>query len=87
MANTADLVAFLREVRLFRDIPVPDLTALAGTLREHTLRKVPYLLVLGDIEVESQTLAVRDRKGQDLGVMGIGDFAARLGQAVEARTN
>jgi threonyl-tRNA synthetase len=56
-------------------------------IREHTLHKVPYLLVLGDREVESHTLAVRDRKGQDLGVMGIDDFAARLGQAVEARTN
>ncbi len=56
-------------------------------IREHTLQKVPYLLVLGDREVENRTLALRDRKGQDLGVMGIDDFLARLGQEVEARTN
>jgi threonyl-tRNA synthetase len=56
-------------------------------IREHTLQRVPYLLVLGDREVESRTLAVRDRKGQDLGVMGIEDFIARLGQEVEARAN
>jgi threonyl-tRNA synthetase len=55
-------------------------------IREHTLQKVPYLLVLGDREVENRTLAVRDRKGQDLGVMGLDDFMARLGQEVEART-
>jgi threonyl-tRNA synthetase len=54
-------------------------------IREHTLQKVPYLLVLGDREVENRTLAVRDRKGQDLGVMGLDDFMARLGQEVEAR--
>jgi threonyl-tRNA synthetase len=56
-------------------------------IREHTLQRVPYLLVLGDREVESRTLAVRDRRGQDLGVMGIEDFIARLGQEVEARAN
>ncbi len=56
-------------------------------IREHTLQKVPYLLVLGDREVESRTLAVRDRKGQDLGAMGLDDFIARLGQEVENRTN
>ena len=55
-------------------------------IREHTLQKVPYLLVLGDREVENRSLAVRDRKGQDLGVMGLDDFMARLGQEVEART-
>jgi threonyl-tRNA synthetase len=56
-------------------------------IREHTLQKVPYLLVLGDREVENRCLAVRDRKGQDLGVMGLDDFLARLGQEVEARTH
>ncbi len=56
-------------------------------IREHTLQKVPYLLVLGDREVENRTLAVRDRKGQDLGVMGLDEFMARLGQEVEARTH
>ncbi len=38
-------------------------------IREHTLNKVPYLLVIGDKEVENQTVAVRTRTGEDLGVM------------------
>ena len=40
-------------------------------IREHTLQKVPYLLVVGDKEVEAETLSVRKRGGEDLGSMGI----------------
>ncbi|MGA7979849.1 MAG: threonine--tRNA ligase [Chromatiaceae bacterium] len=47
-------------------------------IREHTLQRVPYLLVVGDREVERRTLAVRDRKGQDLGACDLGAFANRL---------
>jgi threonyl-tRNA synthetase len=47
-------------------------------IREHTLAKVPYLLVIGDREVESQKVAVRARGGEDLGAMGIDAFAAIL---------
>ncbi len=47
-------------------------------IREHTLQKVPYLLVIGDREVESQQAAVRTRSGKDLGSMPIDDFANRL---------
>jgi len=36
-------------------------------IREHTLQKVPYLLVVGNAEVESETVAVRTRSGEDLG--------------------
>ena len=56
-------------------------------IREHTLQKVPYLLVLGDREVENGTVAARDRKGQDLGTLGLADFMSRLGQEVETRTH
>jgi threonyl-tRNA synthetase len=38
-------------------------------IREHTLLRVPYLLVAGDREVESRSLAVRTRSGKDLGSM------------------
>jgi len=38
-------------------------------IREHTIAKVPYLLVVGDKEMENGTVAVRTRKGEDLGVM------------------
>jgi threonyl-tRNA synthetase len=47
-------------------------------IREHTLGKVPYLLVVGDREVESGTVAVRSRAGEDLGSMEVEDFAQRL---------
>ncbi len=56
-------------------------------IREHTLQKVPYLLVVGDREVETRTLAVRDRKGQDIGTLGIEDFIARLRGEVSNRTH
>ncbi len=45
-------------------------------IREHTIQKVPYLLVVGDKEVESQTVAVRARRGEDLGSMDLDAFSA-----------
>jgi threonyl-tRNA synthetase len=51
-------------------------------IREHTLQKIPYLLVVGDKEVEAETLAVRDRTGNDLGVMTIDEFSVLLQQDV-----
>ncbi|ODC03595.1 threonine--tRNA ligase [Terasakiispira papahanaumokuakeensis] len=49
-------------------------------IREHTLAKVPYLLVIGDKEVESGTVAVRTRHGEDLGSMDIETLLARLSE-------
>ncbi len=40
-------------------------------IREHTIQKVPYLLVIGDREVETQTIAVRTRSGEDLGSISL----------------
>ena len=40
-------------------------------IREHTLQKIPYLLVVGDKEVQAETISVRKRGGEDLGSMGI----------------
>jgi len=54
-------------------------------IREHTLLKVPYLLVIGDREVEMQTVAVRTREGEDLGSMPVAQFSAFLAQAVSRR--
>ncbi|HEV3426600.1 MAG TPA: threonine--tRNA ligase [Paraburkholderia sp.] len=53
-------------------------------IREHTLEKVPYLLVVGDKEREAQTVAVRARGGVDLGVMPVDAFAERLAQDVSS---
>ena len=54
-------------------------------IREHTLLKVPYLLVIGDREVETKTVAVRTREGADLGSMPVTQFAELLAQAVSRR--
>ena len=47
-------------------------------IREHTMQRVPYLLVAGDREKANGLLSVRTRGGEDLGSMTVADFAARL---------
>ena len=47
-------------------------------IREHTLQRVPYLLVVGDREKENGLVAVRTRVGEDLGSMSITDFVAHI---------
>ena len=51
-------------------------------IREHTVQKVPYLLIVGDKEVETGTVAVRTRGGEDLGGMSLDDFCVHLRQDV-----
>ncbi|WP_350016867.1 threonine--tRNA ligase [Rhodanobacter sp. IGA1.0] len=47
-------------------------------IREHTMQKVPYLLVVGDREKETGSVSVRTRSGEDLGSMKLADFIERL---------
>ncbi|ACX96155.1 threonine--tRNA ligase [Halothiobacillus neapolitanus] len=47
-------------------------------IREHTLERVPYLLVAGDREMETESIAVRTREGTDLGVMAVTDLLEKL---------
>ncbi|AHF03408.1 threonyl-tRNA synthetase [Marichromatium purpuratum 984] len=54
-------------------------------IREHTLQRVPYLLVIGDREVETRSVAVRDRKGQDLGTLELDAFVERVGEEMTNR--
>jgi threonyl-tRNA synthetase len=54
-------------------------------IREHTLARVPYLLIAGDREVDSRSLAVRTRSGEDLGVMPLEEVAARIARDVASR--
>ncbi len=54
-------------------------------IREHTLQRVPYLLVVGDREVEENTVAVRTRGGEDLGSMSLEDFARHLAADIASR--
>jgi threonyl-tRNA synthetase len=54
-------------------------------IREHTLQRVPYLLVAGDREVGSRSLAVRSRSGKDLGAMPLEEVASRIAGDVASR--
>ena len=54
-------------------------------IREHTLQKVPYLLVVGDKEIETQTVAVRARRGEDLGSMSLEQLEKHLTDDVARR--
>ena len=54
-------------------------------IREHTIQKIPYLLVIGDREVESNTLAVRSSDGKDLGSMTLTEFVSVLEQDIFSR--
>ena len=57
----------------------------AFKIREHTIKRVPFLLVAGDREVEGRTLAVRTRGGKDLGSLGLDDLTALLCDEVASR--
>ncbi|WP_300318142.1 threonine--tRNA ligase [Idiomarina sp.] len=54
-------------------------------IREHTLKRVPYLLVVGDKEVEAGEVAVRTRSGEDLGKLALDDFIAKIEDEVRTR--
>jgi threonyl-tRNA synthetase len=54
-------------------------------IREHTIKRVPFLLVAGDREVEARSLAVRTRSGKDLGSLGLEEVSALLCDEVASR--
>ncbi len=54
-------------------------------IREHTLQRIPYLLVAGDREVETNTVAVRTRSGKDLGSMTLAQFSEGLATDIASR--
>jgi threonyl-tRNA synthetase len=56
-------------------------------IREHSMQKVPYLIVIGDKEMASGAVAVRARGGQDLGVMSLEDFSQKLSADVARKSN
>ncbi len=54
-------------------------------IREHTLQKIPYQLIVGDKEVENHTVAVRTRSGKDLGSMSLDRFMEGLSGEIASR--
>jgi threonyl-tRNA synthetase len=54
-------------------------------IREHSLQKVPFILVVGDKEKANGAVAVRARGNQDLGVMSLADFQLKLSEAITSK--
>ncbi|MDN3651402.1 threonine--tRNA ligase [Thalassotalea ponticola] len=55
-------------------------------IREHTLKRVPYMLVAGDKEMEAGKIAIRTRGGEDLGNLSVDEFIGMLNEQVKARS-
>ncbi len=58
---------------------------LQSKIRESTLQKIPYLVIIGDKEVEENTVSVRSRNGEDLGKFGLSQFLKRLTGEIEKK--
>ena len=54
-------------------------------IRDHSIQRVPYLLVVGDKEINSNSISIRTRHGEDLGVMTVEKFAARLTKDIKTK--
>ncbi|HEY8034583.1 MAG TPA: threonine--tRNA ligase [Methylobacter sp.] len=54
-------------------------------IREHSMQRVPYLVIIGDKELEQQSITVRTQKGDDLGSLSINEFTGRLKQEITGR--
>ena len=55
-------------------------------IREHSMQRVPYLIIIGEKEMESRTVSLRTQKGDDLGLFNLGDLSQRMLAEVAART-
>ena len=70
--------------RQFRFVlPGPELEKIGYKIREYTLQKVPYLLVVGDKEKAEGRVALRSRAGEDFGSLPLAEVIARLRQEQE----
>ncbi|MCF2662440.1 threonine--tRNA ligase [Pseudoflavonifractor phocaeensis] len=56
-------------------------------IREAQLQKIPYMLVVGDRDMENQTVSVRHRSGEDMGAMSMDQFSAALHEVVDSKVN
>ena len=55
-------------------------------IREATMEKIPYMLVVGDRDMENHTVSVRLRSGEDLGAMTLADFSTKLKAVVDSKS-
>lgn len=54
-------------------------------IREAQMQRIPYMLIIGDKEVENNVVAVRSRKGGDLGKMTLDEFKAKIAEEIKTR--
>jgi len=77
------VVKKLRELGIRADIDLRN-EKVNFKIREHTLQKVPYLLIVGQKEQETQQVAVRSRKGEDFGAMSLDAFLTKFQAEVDS---
>ena len=58
---------------------------IAYKIRHHSMQKVPFIIVLGDKEIETSTLAIRDRSGSDLSSMTVEEFSKILNKKIKSK--
>ena len=86
--NQADYVRQVTELlqnKGFRAINDLRNEKIGFKIREHTIQRIPYLVVVGDREAETQTVAVRTRSGEDLGTMTLDALVERLDRDEQGR--
>jgi threonyl-tRNA synthetase len=86
-ADYATLVKNSLAAQGFRAIEDLRNEKISYKIREHSLQKLPYQLVVGDKEMQANTVAVRMRGGEDLGAMSLDAFAARLQDEANAKVH
>ena len=84
-ADYAEEVAQSLRNRGFRVISDLRNEKIGFKIREHSIQRVPYLLVVGDKEKESRAVAIRTREGSDLGSMPLEQFTALMAEEVDRR--
>ena len=80
----AEVVKMLKKQGLRASVDLRN-EKISYKIREHSMQKVPFILVVGDKEKANGTLAVRARGNQDLGVMPLADFLAKIGSDISTK--
>ena len=89
ITNRADDYAYQLKDRLEKEgmrVSVDDRNEKIGfKVREAQTQKIPYMLVLGDQEVENGTAALRSRKNENFGAMPVADIIAKLREEIDSK--
>nr|VFK08326.1 MAG: threonyl-tRNA synthetase [Candidatus Kentron sp. LPFa]VFK24990.1 MAG: threonyl-tRNA synthetase [Candidatus Kentron sp. LPFa] len=86
-AEYARICAALLDKRGIRVQPDLRNEKIGLKIREHTLQRIPYLLIIGDREVDQNKVAVRTRDGEDKGAMALSEFVELLAEEVGGHGN